>query len=51
LFIREIAELDQPVYIKCVLASKRRAGNMLLWNGNFAFISTGKEKSYQFHKN
>ena len=38
------AELNQPVYIKDVLTSQWRPGDVLRWGRGFALVSTGEEK-------
>ena len=38
------AELNQPVYIKDVLTSQWKPGDVLRWGRGFALVSTGEEK-------
>ena len=37
-------ELNQPVYIKDILTSEWRMGNVLRCGRGYAYVSTGKEK-------
>ena len=38
------AELNQPVYIKDVLTSQWKPGDVLRWRRGFSLVSTGEEK-------
>lgn len=45
-WIMETAELNQPIYFKNVLTSKRKLENMLHLERGYAFASTGNEKLF-----
>jgi hypothetical protein len=42
--VGKTTELNQPVYIKDILTSEWKMGNVLLWERGYAFVSTGKEE-------
>ena len=37
-------QLIQPVYMKDILTSEWKMGNVLHWGRGYAYLSTGKEK-------
>lgn len=42
--VEKTAELNQPAYIKDILTSEWKMGNVLRWGRGFAYVSTGEEK-------
>jgi hypothetical protein len=42
--VERIIELNQPVYIKNILTTEWKMGNVLCWGRGYAYVSTGKEK-------
>lgn len=47
----ETAKSNQPIYFRNVLTSKWKSENKLHWERGYAFVSTGKQKSYDSLQN